>query len=444
LRWWDYPAYWHKPSFGSQTADFATDLGHDGTLFLGSKINGLWRSTPKVLDSVYQASITKHYTSCTKMGIEINGEQYQTGKNYLQPKANPQDPDTLIYVEFVPAIDTSINLVLCHSHYLLYRDKNYYEGNYQEVWPSVDGCDTLANIQVSSILDTTIVETFYGWHGETMEYGGQTYSFPWTTFTDKIYDQNGCDSVNYRLELLSKTTRETLPILVACANDTVLYNGMAITESNIYRDTAFTTMGFDSVYYYQPIYFSPSSVKNTVTHRFLCTGDTLQINNLLIDAPGNYVIDTVVSGGGCDINYQVLSVEGVATQSLAFSVSSGDTVAGVQIWTDTLFTQVVPSVEYGCDSLVTEYNVHVVLANEDLVYSKIKIYPNPARDWLRFEQVRDYHRVEIVDLLGESHGRYPITDSNLDIRLEGYSSGIYYAVFYKETGIAVLKFEVAP
>jgi len=50
---------------------------------------------------------------------------------------------------------------------------------------------------------------------------------------------------------------------------------------------------------------------------------------------------------------------------------------------DTVFTQVIPSVEFGCDSVITQYDVKVIVATDEPMMSKVVLYPNPTSDYIQ-------------------------------------------------------------
>ncbi|HQO88206.1 MAG TPA: T9SS type A sorting domain-containing protein, partial [Bacteroidia bacterium] len=78
-------------------------------------------------------------------------------------------------------------------------------------------------------------------------------------------------------------------------------------------------------------------------------------------------------------------------------------------------------------------------------HSKLQMMPNPASDFVAIESSTPYNRIEIKDITGKvvkvvTPGSL-IRSYSLDVK--NYSSGVYTATVYFDTGIKVQKFIVA-
>ncbi len=419
-------------------------MSKDGTLFVGSKLNGLWRSTPHVTDTAYLETITKHYSTCNlEKEMVIDGVSYLPEHRYMQPKKSLCEPDTLLYIDFVPAIDTVIYLDYC-SWWVEYHGESYKPGTYHDVWESTTGCDTSVTIVVTPLVDPVLIhEDYYGWKGNTLTVHGHVSHFP-TSFTNIIKSQAGCDSVKYEIELHSLTTSEKLPVIFACANDTIHFDTMDITESDVYYEHVLTSSGFDSIIYEQPIYFMQDYMGVSQTTHFLCAGDSLLVNGLVISEPGSYMVDLLTDVRGCDSLQLVWNVVGPVTLNKSVQVSAGDTVAGVVISQDTFFTEVIASTVYGCDSLVTNYNVQLVVSTQEPAHQKISLFPNPAFDVLHLswsESTIPFLSIKIKDMRGQTLKTIPKILNGNGIDISFLPQGMYWLELSWEDDFAPMLFQ---
>ncbi len=433
-----FPEAWNTaPSLQEGIATGVAESPSDKMLFVSSKFNGLWRSNPNPIDTTYWDARTKHYSTC-KESVDIDGITYLSEKKYIQPKATTCEPDTILYIDFVSPFDTVVTFQTCPG-YVYFRGKAYKKGTYQTIWESDTGCDTSVTIIVNNLVETIVDEqVFYGWPGDSIDYNGQIYYFP-STHYHVIKSQNNCDSVKIILSFLSKLKNEQLPFVMACANDSIFYNNQWVTETGLYLDTIYSSLGFDSVVYEQPIYFIEDQVIYTSSSQFLCAGDSLLVNGVTITQPGVYLVND--STNVCEV--VSLDVVGVQTINEDVNATAGEEVAGVVVWGDTLFTQVTPSLEYGCDSIVTNYHVSVLVSTNNPLAQKIKLYPNPSSDWVKISHVGGFSRLEVKNVLGESMGEYRLKDDSIQIDLHKYASGLYYVILHQDSGgRAVLTLEI--
>ena len=118
------------------------------------------------------------------------------------------------------------------------------------------------------------------------------------------------------------------------------------------------------------------------------------------------------SGGGTDryINYRVLNAYGEELVAVEYAFMNGGT----------------HFVEWPC--------AHVGVENPTLDEEQLKVWPNPAQDWLNVE-ADHLQRVELLD----ARGRVLATGSGSRLSLSGLAAGVYYLRVLAEEGVAVKK-----
>jgi hypothetical protein len=72
--------------------------------------------------------------------------------------------------------------------------------------------------------------------------------------------------------------------------------------------------------------------------------------------------------------------------------------------------------------------------------SKFSIYPNPTSGNITISSERDFHTIEIVDLLGRVIYVQPNNGNNITLNISGYSNGIYFVRIITENGKEMQKF----
>ena len=82
----------------------------------------------------------------------------------------------------------------------------------------------------------------------------------------------------------------------------------------------------------------------------------------------------------------------------------------------------------------------VSTSDQDREEGKVKVYPNPASTYLRWDEPAE--EVEIYDMLGKRVLQKEVTDSKNELYLEGISPGLYSIVFHTNDGVDVQKLVV--
>jgi hypothetical protein len=107
--------------------------------------------------------------------------------------------------------------------------------------------------------------------------------------------------------------------------------------------------------------------------------------------------------------------------SNTLSVSTTNSSAGVQCF-------------YGADVTVTTATLGV----DDVIFNSIKIYPNPASDFITISGLKNRENFRVYDVLGTEIIKGKIID-NGEIAIKNFSNGIYFLKFDNGNTIKFIK-----
>lgn len=140
------------------------------------------------------------------------------------------------------------------------------------------------------------------------------------------------------------------------------------------------------------------------------------------------VIDTLIAVTGCD---SVVTTDVAVNPSYEVSIDTALVTGDSLVWnnqsyfTDTTFSVNVLTVD-GCDSIITVSASFVIIALEDIILGRVKLYPNPVNESLVVQSEQDITNIQILDM----QGRERLFINNLMTRekvvnVDGLLEGVY-------------------
>lgn len=212
----------------------------------------------------------------------------------------------------------------------------------------------LDNIQLTSFyhnstnFNETICEgNFRLWKGDTLRTSG--------VYRDTLVNISGGDSI-LTLQLTVNPIAYSNTAVSICRGTTYLFQGQALSQTGIYRDTLAATSGCDSVIELQLWVKEVSRDSLTAS---VCQGKSYVFGNKLLNAAGWYA-DTLQASNGCDsIRVLFLTVKPVSAFQFQASICNGSTYSfGSRTLTMSGTYRDTTISANGCDSIVTlELNV---------------------------------------------------------------------------------------
>jgi len=369
-------------------------------------------STINGCDSTVVLDLTVHPIYLDTIVVEIcDGAVYQNGASvftttgvYPISYLSENNCDSLVVIDLTVHPVYNVNLVesICDGESYPVGDTLYTEaGNYTNVLISVEGCDSIVNLELTVIdvftfnLSATICEgdsylvggdyqtepgiyndTLIGGNGcpqylittlyvnpvylDTMNVvicegegylAGGDYQMETGWYVDSLLTINNCDSVIVTNLLVSPTNQDTSEVFI-CDGESYYVAGADQTESGVYTDTLQNSYNCDSVIVtvleVMDVFYTAGVVN-------ICKGDSIELGGGYQTESGFYIDTLSSNANGCDsIVVSELVVNTTYAMEYEETICDGDSVLinGVYeteagVYTDGLTTTT------GCDSLVT-------------------------------------------------------------------------------------------
>lgn len=311
--------------------------------------------TLTVLDSVVN-DLT--ITLCEGSSFTIGNTAYSTTGNYSQTLTGSSGCDSTVNLNLIISntVFTNLEFDICEGASVAVNQIPYFEtGFYTDTITTGTGCDSIISLQLrvadqyQIAIDSTICE------GSGIQVGDSLYITS-GFYVDTLSTVDFCDSI-ISLQLRVEEINETLIDTTICTGQFYEFGGVRLEESGVYRDTALSRLGCDSLLELR-LNILPPPITNTSFR--ICEGDSLRINNTTYTLPGAY-IDTLQTVAACDsILAFDLSIVSIIRQAQnqricqgEFYLFAGDSLrqAGDYIAT---FTS-----SLGCDSII-ELSLEVI------------------------------------------------------------------------------------
>ncbi|GEM_PF-2545357 len=340
---------------------------------------------------------------------------------------------------------TTINQTICESaSYDFNGQALSTAGIYQATLSNSNGCDSSVQLilKISDRFETDRNENICA--GDSLTFNNQSIK------TTGVYQQNfvaanGCDSL-VTLNLAVNDIAFTALTEEICYGSSRSFNGRAMTEAGIYRETLSTINGCDSMV---ELTLTVAPILESSSEQTICAGDTIEFYTFILTETNSYTA-VLKTAEGCDsmviLNLQVLeSIETTIEDMLCpqDSLQFGDDMlreAGV-------YTQNLTSIN-GCDSMVTlnltmgtagEGGCMSVGIEEEFLQS-IEIYPNPVRQslFIKTPTVK-IDNIRLINLTGQvlleqvfNRGNSP---SQQELNMQDFVPGVYWVLIQTEYGL---------
>lgn len=303
------------------------------------------------------------------------------------------------------------------------------------------GCDSTVEITLttSSVINVSVSESICS--GTSFVFDGNIYTDAGqyiATFTSS----GGCDSVVTLdlvvIEPVSENITETI-----CEGKEYLFDGTALTDNGNYTATFVAASGCDSIVNLNLVLIP--SVRTNVSES-ICSGDSLLFNGVYIKIADTY-FDTLVAGSGCDsIVELILNVNELpqvaVVQNNGTLEADNATFISYQWYQDGNLLQnaesnnltptenglysVMVEDANGCKNISDEFEF-IIVSNELLSYNtEIKIFPNPAQDYIIITCKENSNRLSIISAEGRVVINNISISNNFRLNTSEFSSGVYF------------------
>ncbi len=295
--------------------------------------------------------ILKKDTICFGKCITINNKKHCTSGSYNDTLSTINGCDSIIKTDLIvlPKKDTTLIFSRCGGDSVIYNTKTYkITGIYKDTLVAKNGCDSTITLNMrfsTEITNDTLVKICSGdslfFKGNFIKKSG--------VYSDTLISVQGCDSiVNLEVKLLNRP--QITRILRTCNGDTIKVGNKFYLLSGNYKDTLMAANGCDSIVN-SIITFFPT-YRDTF-YKTICKGDSVRIGINYYKNTGIYS-SLLISKNGCDsIVFLDLKVINPKSATINTSICQGDSLLiGAKYYnTSGTYTDTLKGFE-GCDSII--------------------------------------------------------------------------------------------
>ncbi|MGB1296187.1 MAG: PA domain-containing protein [Flavobacteriales bacterium] len=417
-------------------------------------------------DSVVTLDLTVNPTSSTPLTESIcEGENYTVGSSiytstgtYTDTFMNVYGCDSIVSLDLTvhPLFNIPLAESICMGETFMVGSTGYTTtGNYSDTLTSINGCDSVVNLDltINALSNTPLTESIC--EGESFMVGFATYT---TTgnYVDTLSNMAGCDSIVV-LDLNVNPTSSTPLTESICEGESYMVGSSIYTVTGNYTDVLTNMYGCDSIV---DLNLIVNALSNTPLTEAICEDETFEVGSSSYTSTGNYA-DTLVNMNGCDsivtldltvitidlgvsingtvleadqtgsVSYQWLncpdySIINSATQQTYNPVSNGD--------------YAVELTANGCVDTTDCFTISGI-GTVELANSTFTVLPNPFTDKI----VIDFHNevqngtLQLVNALGQVILKKDLNNWYLELETSTVNSGTYYLILNLETGVKTIK-----
>ncbi|MCP4122374.1 MAG: hypothetical protein GY751_11525 [Bacteroidetes bacterium] len=260
---------------------------------------------------------------CEGENVMVGTSIYSSTGSYQDVLSGSDGCDSLVHLDLMvlQVLETNINANICDGQsYDLGNSSFTTTGNYQEMFISATGCDSIVylDLLVTSILETNIDITIC--EGQSYEVGTSSYSTD-GTYMEALISDLGCDSV-VTLNLSVVETFITNLNESICEGEMFEVGSSSYSLSGDYQDLLISSIGCDSII---NLNLTVNSIKETQLNETLCEGETISVGNSVYSSSGNYQ-EVLTDVHGCDsIVNLALIVHPIPVTDLNIAICEGET-----------------------------------------------------------------------------------------------------------------------
>ncbi|MDA3818748.1 MAG: T9SS type A sorting domain-containing protein [Prolixibacteraceae bacterium] len=295
---------------------------------------------------------TDEVTICQDENYEFGSQSLATSGEYTEvfQSVNGCDSTVMLTLTVLPAYNHTAEAVICEGESYQFGTQTLNSsGEYTETFETMNGCDSTVTLTLTvdpvynHTDQTTICE------GETYEFGSQSLTTS-GEYTEVFPSVEGCDST-VTLTLTVYPTSNHSAEAVICQGETYQFGTQALINSGEYTETFETVNGCDSTV---TLTLTVNPVFTHTEEATICEGESYEFGSQSLTASGEYT-EVFESENGCDSTVTLtLTVYPTSNHSVEAVICQGETYQfGTQTLTASgLYTETFETVN-GCDSIVS-------------------------------------------------------------------------------------------
>jgi len=294
---------------------------------------------------------------CPNKSFNVGGVNYYAPKMVADTVENLNGCDTIFnYHLTLTPYNTGIRVIgLCAGETYTFNGVQYaapYTLN-DTVASTTGACDTLYSIVLKAWAQPTATQTISFCPGESVMIGGQIYAQPGTVQATIPSTSGGCDTLvtYYLLERPQPTRTATIAF---CPGESVIIDGNTYTQSGTVTTTIpAATIGCDTLMTYT-LELRPQPARAETLG--FCAGESITIAGQTYDQPGTVLANIPSTNSGCDtiVTYTLVVMPNpIRSETIRFCPGESVNIAGQSYNQSGTVVANVPSITFGCDTVVT-------------------------------------------------------------------------------------------
>jgi dienelactone hydrolase len=329
--------------------------------------------------------------------------------------------------------------------------------DYSVTATDANGCTGSAAVQVSIGQQTTASVQAAICSGDVYLFDGQNLSQP-GTYTATFQGANGCDSV-VTLQLAVNQPGTASAQGSFCTGGTYDFLGQTLSAAGTYTATFTAANGCDSIVTLELTELLPSAGTEQAA---VCAGENYAFNGQTYAAAGTYAV-ALTAANGCDsVATLVLTIDPLPSPAISLNGQTLETgsytayawyVGGVLVpganaqtyvpGQNGVYTVVVTDAN-GCSGTSSPGFDVTFLGTLPVLADQPRVYPNPARETVRIENLPIGSMVQLFDLLGRPVP-FPVAavPGGYDGSVAHLSKGLYWLVVDTGAGRQTIRLTVA-
>ncbi len=192
----------------------------------------------------------QNYTVCSGGAVTVNGITYNAAQpSGTQTIAN-NGCDSLVFIQLniLPAVQTTENATICASETYTWNNQTLTAaGVYTAIFTTVNGCDSVAQLELVVLTPVQTTENATICASETYTWNNQTLTAA-GVYTANLTTVNGCDSVAQLQLVVLPATSDSLSFVISI-NETVEVGGQIFSQPGDYTVSIPGSNGCDSILY---------------------------------------------------------------------------------------------------------------------------------------------------------------------------------------------------
>ncbi len=243
------------------------------------------------------------YVICEGDSLTVNGEVFTEAGTYQQDLISDAGCDSLVFVvvEVVPNYIENESYEFCEGDEIEINGVTYDStGVYQQLFQTVDGCDSIINLNISELPEFLVSDQFSFCEGDSVVINNVVY-FEEGFYTQNLISSNGCDSI-FQFQLDIFPTDFFTVVDSFCSGQEFEIVGEVFTEPGDYQVEFLNDQGCVGV-----IALNLSEIPSDEDSIFfqIIEGESIIVNQEEYNASGEYV-QLLEAENGCDSILNIL------------------------------------------------------------------------------------------------------------------------------------------